>query len=75
MEFKVIGKSLILTEYSHKINEGENLFDTVKIAISNSHDDCDLSALSFRFPETSEDGKSSAVQVLNHTKCDEKYIS
>lgn len=74
MKFKVVGKSLILTDYSHKITEGENSFDTVEIAVPNSHDDCDLSTLSFRFSEISEDGKSSAVQMLRHTKCDEKYI-
>lgn len=74
MKFKVVGKSLILTDYSHKITEGENSFDTVEIAVPHYHDDCDLSTLSFRFSETSEDGKSSAVQILHHTKCDEKYI-
>lgn len=74
MKFKVVGKSLILTNHSHKITEGENSFDMVEIAVPNSHDDCDLSTLSFRFSETSEDGKSSAVQILRHTKCDEKYI-
>lgn len=74
MKFKVVGKSLILTDSSHKITEGENSFDTVGIAVPRYHDDCDLSALSFRFSEVSEDGENSAVQVLYHTKCDEKYI-
>lgn len=74
MKFKVVGKSLILTEYSHKIIEGENLFDNVEIAVPKSHDDCDLSTLSFSFTVTSEDGKNSAVQILKQTKCDEKYI-
>lgn len=74
MKFKVVGKSLILTDYSHKITEGENSFDTVEIAAPRYHDDCDLSSLSFRFSETSDDGKTTAVQVLSHTKCDEKYI-
>ena len=74
MKFKVVGKSLILTNSSHKITEGENSFDTVEIAVPRYHDDCDLSALSFRFSEVSEDGENSAVQVLRHTKCDEKYI-
>lgn len=74
MKFKVVGKSLILTDYSHKITEGENSFDTVEIAVPHYHDDCDLSTLSFRFSEISEDGKTSAVQVLHHEKCDEKYI-
>lgn len=74
MKFKVIGKSLILTDYSHKITEGENSFDTVEITVPRYHDDCDLSALSFRFSEISEDGENSAVQVLRHTKCDEKCI-
>lgn len=36
MKFKVVGKSLILTEYSHKIIEGENLFDNVEIAVPKS---------------------------------------
>lgn len=74
MKFKVVGKSLILTDHSHKITEGENSFDTVEIAVPNSHDDCDLSALSFRFSKISENGEQSAVQILRHTKCDEKYI-
>lgn len=74
MKFKVVGKSLILTDYSHKITEGENSFDTVEIAAPRYHDDCDLSTLSFRFSETSENGENSAVQVLRHTKCDENYI-
>ncbi|MCM1060400.1 MAG: hypothetical protein NC452_08900 [Eubacterium sp.] len=74
MKFKVVGKSLILTDYSHKITKGENLFDTVEITVPNGHDDCDLSMLSFRFSEISEDGENSAVQVLRYIKCDEKYI-
>ncbi len=74
MKFKVVGKSLILTDFSHKITEGENSFDTVEIAVPNSNDDCDVSMMSFRFSETSEDGKTTAVQVLRQTKCDEKYI-
>ncbi len=74
MQFKVVGKSLILTDYSHKITEGEGSFDTVEITVPKKHDDCDLSMLDFRFSETSEDGENSAVQVLHHTKCDEKYI-
>lgn len=74
MNFKVVGKSLILTDCSHKIIEGENSFDTVKIIVPKNHDDCDLSILSFRFSETSEDGKTSAVQMLSQEKCDEKYL-
>lgn len=74
MKFKVVGKNLILTEYSHKITEGENSFDTVEIAVPNSHDDCDLSTLSFRFSETSEDGKNFVMQILRQVKCDEKYL-
>lgn len=74
MKFKVVGKSLILTDYSHKITEGENSFDTVEIAAPRYHDDCDLSTLSFRFSETSDDGTTTAIQVLSHTKCDEQYI-
>lgn len=74
MKFKVVGKSLILTDYSHKITEGENYFDTVEIAIPRYHDECDLSTLSFRFSEISENGETAAVQVLRHEKCDEKYI-
>lgn len=74
MKFKVVGKSLILTDYSHKITEGENSFDTVEIAIPRYHDECDLSTLSFRFSEISENGETAAVQVLRHEKCDEKYI-
>lgn len=74
MKFKVVGKSLILTDYSHKITEGENSFDIVEIAVSKKHDDCDISNLSFRFSEISENGEKSAVQILRHTKCDEKYI-
>ena len=74
MKFKVVGKSLILTDYFHKITEGENSFDTVEITVPRYHDDCDLSTLSFRFSVISEDGENSAVQVLRHTKCDEKYI-
>lgn len=74
MKFKVVGKSLILTEYSHKITEGENLFDTVEIVIPKKHDDCALYDLSFRFSATSEDGGNSAVQILCQEKCDEKYI-
>lgn len=74
MKFKVVGKSLILTDHSHKITEGENSFDTVEIAVPHYHDDCDLSMLSFRFSGVSEDGETSAVQVLHHEKCDEKYI-
>lgn len=74
MKFKVVGKNLIMTDYSHKITEGENSFDTVEIAVPHYHDDCDLAMLSFRFSETSEDGKSSAVQVLSHEKCEGKYI-
>ena len=74
MKFKVVGKSLILTDYSHKITEGENSFDTVEIAIPRYHDECDLSTLSFRFSEISENGENAAVQVLSHEKCDEKYI-
>lgn len=74
MKFKVVGKSLILTDYSHKITEGENSFDTVEIAVPRYHDECDLSTLSFRFSEISENGETEAVQVLRHEKCDEKYI-
>lgn len=74
MKFKVLGKKLILTDCSHKITEGENSFDTVEIAVLKKHDDCDISNLSFRFSEVSENGDTSAVQVLRHTKCDEKYI-
>lgn len=74
MKFKVVGKSLILTDYSHKITEGENSFDTVKITVPRYHDDRDLSKLSFRFSETSWDGKNSAVQVLSQEKNDEKYL-
>lgn len=74
MKFKVVGKSLILTDYSHKITEGENSFDTVEIAVPRYHDECDLSMLSFRFSEISENGETAAVQVLCHEKCDEKYI-
>ncbi len=74
MKFKVLGKSLILTDYSHKIIEGENSFDTVEIAVPRYHDECDLSTLSFRFSEISENGETAAVQVLRHEKCDEKYI-
>lgn len=74
MQFKVAGKSLILTDHSHKITEGENSFDTVEIIVPRYHDDCELSTLSFRFSETSENGKNSAVQILRHAKCDEKYI-
>lgn len=74
MKFKVVGKSLILTDCSHKITEGENSFDTVEIAVPHYHDDCELSTLSFRFSEISENGENSAVQILRHTKCDEKYI-
>lgn len=74
MKFKIVGKSLILTDYSYKITEGENSFDTVEITAPRYHDNCDLSTLSFRFSETSEDGELSAVQVLSHEKCDEKYI-
>lgn len=74
MKFKVVDKNLILTDCSRKITEGENLFDSVEIAVPHYHDDCNLSALSFRFSEISENGENSAVQVLRHTKCDEKYI-
>lgn len=74
MKFKVVGKSLILTDYSHKITEGENSFDTVEIAAPHYHDECDLSTLSFRFSEISENGETAAVQILRHEKCDEKYI-
>lgn len=74
MKFKVVGKNLILTDHSHKIIEGENSFDTVEIAVPKKHDDCDISNLSFRFSEISENGETAAVQVLRHTKCDEKYI-
>ena len=74
MKFKVVGKNLILTDYSHKITEGENSFDAVEITVPRYHDDCDLSTLSFRFSEISENGESSAVQVLRHTKYDERYI-
>ena len=38
MKFKVVGKKLILTDYSHEITEGENCFDTVEIAVPNSHE-------------------------------------
>lgn len=74
MKFKVVGKSLILKDCSQKITEGENYFDTVEIAVPRYHDDCDLSTLSFRFSETSEESENSAVQLLHHEKCDEKYI-
>lgn len=75
MKFKVVGKSLILTDYSHKIIKGENSFDAVEITIPRYHDNCDLSTLSFRFSEVSEDGETSAVQVLRQEKCDESHVN
>ncbi|MDE6764537.1 MAG: hypothetical protein K2J73_12795, partial [Oscillospiraceae bacterium] len=74
MKFKVVGKRLILTVCSHEITEGENSFDAVEITVPRRHDNCDLSELSFRFSEISEDGKSSAVQVIRQEKCDENYV-
>ncbi len=74
MKFKAVGKSLILTDISHKIYEGENCFDTVEITALRHHDKCDLSGLSFRFSAVSEDGKKSAVQILKKEKYDENYV-
>lgn len=74
MKFKVVGKKLILTDCSHEITKGENSFDAVEITVPRRHDNCDLSNLSFRFSEISEDGKRSAVQVLCQEKCDENYV-
>ncbi len=74
MKFKVVGKSLILTDMSHKIYEGENSFDTVEITAPRRHDKCDLSELSFRFSAVSEDGKRSAVQILKKEKYDENNV-
>lgn len=74
MKFKAVGKSLILTDMSHKIYEGENCFDTVEIIAPRRHDKCDLSELSFRFSAVSEDGKKSAVQILKKEKYDEDYV-
>jgi len=74
MKFEIVGKSLILTDMSHKIYEGENCFDTVEIITPRRHDKCDLSELSFRFSAVSEDGKKSAVQILKKEKYDEDYV-
>lgn len=75
MKFKVVGKRLILTDYSHKITKGENSFDAVEITIPHYYDNCDLSTLSFRFSEVSEDGGTSAVQILRQAKCDEYHVN
>lgn len=74
MKFKVVGKRLILTDCSHEITKGENSFDAVEIIVPRYHDNCDLSELSFRFSEVSEDSESSAVQILSQEKFDEDYI-
>lgn len=64
MQFKVMGKSLIPTDFSHKITRGENMFDDVKIILPRHHDGIDNSLLNYRFTEVSEDGTKSAVQIL-----------
>ncbi|MDE7279211.1 MAG: formylglycine-generating enzyme family protein, partial [Oscillospiraceae bacterium] len=75
MQFKVVGKRLILTDRSHEITEGENLYDEVKIILPRYHDGTDNSLLSHRLTVLSENGTRSAVSILSIKNCTEKIIT
>lgn len=74
MQFKVMGKSLIPTDFSHKITRGENMYDDVKIILPRHHDGIDNSLLNYRLTEVSEDGTKSAVQVLTVENVTDKNV-
>lgn len=74
MQFKVVGKSLILTDTSVKITKGENDFDELEIVLPRYHGKTDNSLLSYRFTEISEDGIKVAVQVLTMESYDNKNV-
>ena len=74
MQFKVIGKSLILTDFSHKITRGENLYDKVEIILPRYHDDIDNSLLSHRLTVVSENSSKAAAIILLVQNCTEKSI-
>lgn len=74
MNFKVVGKSLILTDYSHKITVGEQSYDEVEITLPRYHGNIDNSLLSYRLTEASDGGTKSAVQILTIKNADEKNV-
>lgn len=74
MKFKVVGKSLILTDTSVKITKGENDFEEMEIVLPRYHGKVDNSLLSYRFTEISEDGTKTAVQVITMDNYDSENV-
>lgn len=74
MQFKVVGKRLILTDCSHEVTEGENLYDEVEIILPRYHDSADNSLLSYRLTVVSENGARAAATILSMKSCTEKNI-
>lgn len=74
MQFKIMGKSLIPTDFSHKITRGENLYDEVEIIMPRYHDGIDNSLLSHRLTVVSENGSKSAAIILSLKNCTEENM-